>query len=345
VTRIIAGSYNCYIYDEGGNRTRLILKKPTLDQIYLAQEMYVDYIQELRENGCPTEEEVLSWMMKNKFWNSEKEDELAKHQKNIETFKVSLYESVYKSNQKRSIRKLLNAARTSFIELLNEKNSYMFMSCTGTAVLLRTRFLLGLSLYKPNGEQLFTEESYWQSPSYLLDQVIESYQQARIEENQYRELARTEPWRPIWNCKKSEGTVFGISPVEMNEEQRNLSIWSSLYDSIYEHSECPPDEVIEDDDTLDGWMIVQRNKRKSSMEKSFTDNEKIKNASEVYLPAETQADAQKIYELNDDNARRIIKQREAALKKHGKIAEAALPDVQLDLQSQLIRMYAERGNK
>ena len=33
-----------------------------------------------------------------------------------------------------------------------------------------------------------------------------------------------------------------------------------MYDNVYESHERPNDKIIEDDDCLDGWFIVQRRK-------------------------------------------------------------------------------------
>ena len=349
VSRIMAGSLLCTVYTEEGCRLSLFVKRPTTEQIYLGQELYMDYKQELEWAGCPTESEINDWMLKAKLWSQEKETELKAHEKNLEDFKVNLYEAAFKSSARVKIKKLIKSAREMYSELMQQKSMFFYLSCSGAASILRSKYLLAMSLYYMDGKPFYNNaEEYWQSHSnYILEQIIEYYQQNRLTESTYRELARTEPWRPIWNCKRSEGKVFGLAPVDMNEEQRNLSIWSNLYDNVYEHSESPADIVIENDDMLDGWMILQRRKRAQEMDKKYAEDfavsDKIKEATEVLIPAETLEDAQRIYNMNDDHARRVIRQRENFIRKHGKVPEGALPDNMMQIQQELTKMYIEKG--
>ena len=59
-----------------------------------------------------------------------------------------------------------------------------------------------------------------------------------------------------------------------------------MYDNIQEAAETPSEDVINDDDVLDGWFIVQRKKREvESAQNDFensTKNERIKGAGEVF---------------------------------------------------------------
>ena len=64
-------------------------------------------------------------------------------------------------------------------------------------------------------------------------------------------------------------------------------MWSSLYDNIQESPDCPSNEVINDDDMLDGWMIIQkRNREQAKLQKDAENkfgNKKISNADEVFI--------------------------------------------------------------
>ena len=94
----------------------------------------------------------------------------------------------------------------------------------------------------------------------FLDLILSKINEHRIDESEYRDLARNEPWRSYWNIAKS--SVFGIPVIDFSEEQKTLCVWSKVYDNVYESSECPPENCINDDDYLDSWFIIQRRKRK-----------------------------------------------------------------------------------
>ena len=151
-------------------------------------------------------------------------------------------------------------------------------------------------------------------------------------------MARTEPWRSTWSCKKCEREVFGVPTVDLTEDQKSLVIWSTMYDNIYEHPSCPQQEIVDDDDLIDGWMIVQRKERQKSQTKlqveDLISNDKIKNSGEVFVIGQSKSDRERIDSLNDDNAKNIKRQRLKMIQQKGFLNEADMPDTKLDLQMQ-----------
>src|SRR5690606_24037721 len=112
--------------------------------------------------------------------------------------------------------------------------------------------------------------------------------------------------------------------------QKNLLTWTSIYSKIKQHPDCPSDELIEDDDALDGWMILQGEKSEQERFKAEIDkklqNPKIANADEVYLMADNTDYAKKIEGLNDNVAAFRKKQRMAELKRKGTMQEMEFTD-------------------
>ena len=74
-----------------------------------------------------------------------------------------------------------------------------------------------------------------------------------------------------------------------------------MYDNVYESSESPSEEVIDDDDLLDGWFIIQRKKQEKEKLQSevanMTNNEKITNSEEVYIFTDSAEEAERINDL------------------------------------------------
>ena len=44
-------------------------------------------------------------------------------------------------------------------------------------------------------------------------------------------------------------------------DQKNILILSRMYDNVQESLDCPADDIMQDDDMLDGWFIHQKNKK------------------------------------------------------------------------------------
>lgn len=348
VSRIVAGTMRFRVQDGSDEGLKLCFRKPSVEHIYAAQELYHSYIQELRYMNCLTEEQVLDFMLEEGLWSEEDEKLLTELPKQIEDFKVGLYESTFKANEKKSLRKYLKTAKEAQDNLTKKKQIYYYLTINGAATMVRTRFLVGMSTYRVGGDALYTEDSFWHSDGLIFEQVMDVYFKTRITEAMYRIMARTDPWRSVWNGRKSEGKVFGIPSIELSDEQRNLTMWSNIYDSIYEHPECPPETVIEDDDVLDGWMIIQRKKRKDDLEKrkaeDVVSNEKIRNSGEVFIPVDTMDDAKKLNnDLNDHHAKIVKKQRLAFARKQGEVHEGHMPDTMQYLNSEINRNFVAQA--
>ncbi|NCA30865.1 MAG: hypothetical protein EBS93_09130, partial [Chitinophagia bacterium] len=120
------------------------------------------------------------------------------------------------------------------------------------------------------------------------------------------------------------------------DEQKTLVVLTKMYDSAYQHPECPPDSVIEDDDMFDGWMIVQKRENEKIKNKNRTEKmlegKNLNKAGEVFIMANSQEEANNIYDLNESASRHIIKERESIIKQsQGIIDVAQLPDIQRNL--------------
>ena len=327
VARICAG----YLRFKISSDICLIIKPLTLEQKYIAQEIYNEAYEKAFEENLLTDEEILDMMRKNGFWANIDDRRLEQIPKDIENKKVDLFESYFSSETREAIRGFLRKAEAQLIKTMGKRHVYDSSTCDGYASYYRWNWMIENSTYYENGDKYD-----WSQAS--LSDVLSYYQENMLTETECRELSRTEPWRSIWNSGKKTGGLFGKSSVDFTAEQNMLITWSSMYDSIAESGECPSDEVIEDDDALDGWLILQRRKREAQMGKSSAEkvigNEKIANAGEVFImTGNKQEDMDRVAALNDPHVQAAKKSRFKALKDGGKPIEVQnLPDVRQDIK-------------
>ena len=142
-----------------------------------------------------------------------------------------------------------------------------------------------------------------------------------LNEKDIRDLARNDPWRSLWLMREScDLKLFANQDRELSIDQKNLLVWSRMYDNIQESMDCPTDDVIDDDDMLDGWFLLQAEKRKkeqAEMEFEEGTNEKIKNADEVFVVTNNEIDKERVEGLNNIHAHMVKQEREALLmRKH-----------------------------
>ena len=137
------------------------------------------------------------------------------------------------------------------------------------------------------------------------------------------------------------------SKQELSFDQRNICIWSRMYDNAQESMECPGDEVIDDDDLLDGWFIIQRKKQEKEKLQSevanMTNNEKITNSEEVYIFTDSAEEAERINDANSLHMQILKKQRIAQVKAAGgEIQDQYLQDKQLELRQMSNEQYKNK---
>ncbi len=326
VHRILVGYHRFKIED-----SILILKSPNLDSKYIAEEIYFEKLKEYNLEGCFDEDEYLEFLESRGIWDNKKEKSLGTIRTSIEDMKIELYESPFKSNTRKKLKEKIAKTKKKLEKLFQLKNCEVHKTSVGLAGMAKLRYLIGSSLFNLDGSLVFTDNFWDHEDSGLLDEVVNLYNENQISEAEYRELARTEPWKNIWVCKKACGdNVFSKSSAELSDEQKMLCYWSLLYDNVYEHPDCPTEEVIQDDDALDGFLLKeQRNRTKQKNENIIEDqlSDKVKNSAEVFIVAETPEDAKKIMDMNDDMGQATIKARQNKIQKNKVVNQLELPDV------------------
>jgi len=336
VARICAG----YIRYKIKSGDCLIIKPLTVHQNYELQEIYLEAYDRAFEDNLLTDEEVVEMMKKNGFWNDMDERRLEQIPKDIENTKVKMFESYFNSENRETLRGFLRKAEEQLTTTMYKRHRYSSSTCEGYASYYKWNWMIENCTYYENGEKYD-----WVYDS--ISDVLSHYQDQSISEYEFRQLARTDPWRSIWNAGKKLGSIFDKPAAEFTLEQKTLLSWSSLYDSVSDSSEAPSDEVIEDDDILDGWLISQRRKREnqttqSSVEGSIS-NEKIANSGEVFLVTGNKSeDIDRISSMNNPHIAAAKKSRFTALEKtDGAIQQGDLPDVKHELQLEARNQYRD----
>lgn len=327
IARIDSGCSRIRIKD----KPTLIVRSATKDLLYEAQEVYVDVYEQSIEDGLLTVDECVQEMVKIGLWDSEQEDNykniLPKH---LDYWKENLYRSRIKPSQLKSIRLHLEKAKEEYKRLGYERHQFFHYTVEGSANYSRIYFVVENTTFYEDGTPYD-----WKYHS--VDEVIIEINKDFISEEAMRELARTEPWKSMWFTRKVNNKLFdGL----LTSEQQRLISWSSLYENVVQSVHPPEPEVINDDDMLDGYLLVQSKEREAANRQNPNSRDKIGNSDEVFIKAHSWEDAKKIAELNPDNVKRIKQNRMAALEEAGEIEHHKFGDVAQKLRMQINRDYA-----
>lgn len=310
----------------------LCIYPPTIEQIAESYEIYQNSFIEAQDEDIMTVDETESWMRARGYWQRKDDEELEQIPKDLEDAKYKLYENRNDKSLLKYGRSAVRYLEKLLSEKLQKKNSYYPNTCESYAEINRLTWLLKQTTYKKN--KLYDID-------HIADNIVTQYQNSIIDDSTIRYLARNEPWRSLWitATKGQFKLFFNDTNVDVTLNQKNLVLWSQTYDNIQETLEPPSNEVIEDDDLLDGWFIAQKRKRerekKTKELESMSKNQKINSAKEVYILPKENITSKDIHELNEDNSKFIKQQRAQDLKRKGSIDYEYLPDIQLEGQRQI----------
>jgi hypothetical protein len=313
-------------------------QNPPIEHKSFAQKVYKDIYEQCKEDGIWDENVLMSFLLESNQWSSAEEDKLNKLVEDVPKLKMRIYELYLKSTEKRAVKAALNDTRQLIDELYYKRHALDYLTCHGIASSAKHRYLIGASIYY-KGKPYWKDFSGWRKPDYLLDAIINEVGKNRLAEVQLRELSRNDPWKTYWSAAKSSGRgVFNKASIDLTENQKNIILYAQMYDNIAESPECPSDDIIEDDDALDGWILTQRGKRQEDTNRndiiSGIKNEKIRNSEEIFVVVNSEEDAKKVYEANDIAGKVALTQRMNQVKREGVVREQDLNETKLRVMMQ-----------
>ena len=324
------------------NNIRYKLIAPSKELKLLAEHVYQETMHDLRFDNLITKEKSKMFLLRLGIWSPNDDIALKKLETHLDDKKLALYRALYDTDRQKGIRKMIKGAKGSVNNAYSRKHSLDYMTLDYHAFLTKRKFLVGMCLRDPQDKPVYDEHDFEHSNSTVLENVVEYLDANFINIEEYRELARNDPWRSIWNGGKE--ACMGLPVADWTDDQKMLVTFAKMYENAYQNMDCPSDDVFEDDDMFDGWMIDQRRTReKENKQKELDHMQNIPDsAQEVFVFAPTREDAAKVYDLNDETARMKIKQRNAMIEKLGAVEAKDLPDTKMELRNQQMEEYKNK---
>lgn len=321
--RILSGSLIFFYKQE-----KYELKKIPNTLRYEADILYEKILSDEKYNDWIREENVDNVLMGLGLWTKDTNNIMTKLEKSIDNLKVELFENFLNSNNQIKIRNSLNNSKNTLNNIRSIKTEFIANTLEGYAASIKNEFIICSSLFK-NNKQIFNfdnQDSDSSSLSYF-NELVNEINRHNISITNFRKLARHYTWRSYWNIKNN--SMFPGTVSEWTDDQRSLISFSQMYDSVYEHPDCPNDKIIDDDDMLDGWMIVQKRKIEKAKKQATIDdiNPNLKNASEVFLFGQKREEVDEILSLNSKESLHRLKEKMRYIQEVGSVDDSQLPDV------------------
>ena len=329
--RILSGKTFFYF-----NNEKYLLLSPSIDIKYEAALLYETIINDEKYYDWLREENSENIMIGLGLWNFETNKNLKNLEQKLDSLKVELFVNFMIPSKTKNIRSNIKNTKNSINKILITKQNFLTNTLEGYANSIKHEYIICNTLYN-NNKIVFDNQKNYRSFS-LFNSLIQEIDKLMITTEQFKLLARDTYWRNYWNTS-NKNHLFSQASIDLTDEQRALINISRMYDNVYEHPECPSDVVIEDDDALEGWMILQKKKNEAAKKQNAFNNsstsENMKKAGEIFMIANSKEDTESILDMNTQESRSILQEKLSYIDKVGIINDGELPDVQRAIQQKI----------
>lgn len=318
------------------NTEEYLLKHPSVDIKHKAAVLYNNILNEEKYENWIREENSERIMISLGIWDNNTNEIIKRLYSRLDDIKVDLYKSWMMPSQQKSIRKNLDHIKKELNKILVIKYNFFNHTLEGYATSIKSEYLICQTLYK-NNNLVFDFNNRSDPKSYAqFNNLSQEIDKLGIQLHNMKIVARSPQWKSYWGARKYNN-LFDNTIVNWTDDQRMIYKLSQMYDNIYEHPECPEEIVINDDDMLDGWMIMQqreqnRNKKQKGVESR---NKGLQNASEVFLFPQNDEEFKDIIGLNSVEGKMTIQEKMRFIEQRGEAEEYELPDVQRNIRNEI----------
>ena len=315
ISRILSPE-DYFICDIDDSPTILKARNLTASEQSYIKMLYDLNMRQAEDEEIPTQDEVLAIMIERKAWSKELEDRINSFDDDIENQR-----NVIRTNQ--FLEKLVKTSKMKIDRMYKERahllkrrhmltypgsqEQYSFGVCE--------REKLKMTLSYPDGSLLDSMILHRQE---ILDSILETIAKSTIEESIIREIARSSPWRIIWNsAKKNAASIVDFPLSRASNIQLSLFYWSNVYDNVFEHPESPSDDIVSDDEALDTWLDNEHSKNSDKSSNAISAAGNLSKHQEVMIPADKEG-SKKVYAANPGIVREAMVKRQQIIDDAGK---------------------------
>ena len=283
-----------------------------------------------------TRQEVKDVLHRKGIWTLEDDNNLKEAEKNLDNYKIELYKSRFNEKAQKTFRNRIKGTNKAIAEACVKRDSLDHVTIENYTEVIRDQFCVAMSIEDMDGKKFYHADKFFEQNSFLMENGYNIWR-GELGLLQYcRELCKKDPWRSYWNSAAKEN-VFGKPSSELTIAQRTMVVFTKMYDNARQSPDAPSDDVFDDDDMFDGWMLIQQKDAKKKKEQKLADSLADKKGDEIFMMANSRGDADRVYNVNDHQSRMTIKTRENQIKRAGgeTLQEDELLDVKMKIQREL----------
>jgi hypothetical protein len=300
--RILLGYYYISIDDK-----QYKVLYPSMDIKYKSEILFDKIIEDNKfDKRLLTGQEIEVYLKVNDIWKSEDQKLLEQNKKTLDDTKINLYLNYNNETNQKTLKKQIQNISKSINQLLINKNSMNYLGIHDHAISIKNEYIIMNTIYDDDDKLVFNTPEKDSHEHQKLQCFIREIVDKSLDINILRQLVKSEIWRSYVSCFNLQKETY-----ELNDDYRYLVGLHKMYENVRQHPECPSEEILDDDDALDGWFLYQNRKAEKEKKKNAILGKvrgNIKDAGEVFLVTDDLKETKDIYELNDPTNRRNIKE-------------------------------------
>lgn len=251
-----------YVKSASGKEVPMLFRHPSHRDKELSFFIYNEAIRHAEEMGIPSNADMENLSKTRRFFSEEKEERLAKLEKQIKGQQVLLSKTTRVPARRNRVKEVIEGLENEAAILRYSRDLHLENTRERKAAEERLLYLTYKSTYDPLKDQL-----YWESYEAFKDEKDIVFRRDiftnfvifyhGLSASTIRFIARSNLWRIRYTTAVKTGAdLFGTSINDYSTDQLMLVYWSNYYQSLYEmsSSDRPPDSIIEDDASLDAYM-------------------------------------------------------------------------------------------
>ena len=310
-----------------------------------AQRIYNEAYESTIFEGWFTHERLKNLLMFYGLLEKDYKDKMKLMEQTIDNLKMNLYQNRADPVKCKDLTSRLGQLREKHNKLYGILHSLDHYTAEGYAEEVKNNYLLIKTLVDENENLIWCNES--DVNIIFLQSIVFEINKHNISISDFREIARTEPWMSYWRISK--GNPFDACPINWTEEQKTLVLFSQMYDNVYQHPDFPGEDVMNNDDMLDGWLLTvkKEQEKEKTKQKIQRKGDKHQKATEMFIPVSSAEEAKQIDDMNIPQNKLIKIKREQKIQKEGRVKEANLPDVKMKIfmDAQRLALESVRSRK
>ncbi len=316
-------SINATLNELIASRRLVVSSKGPLWYVFplMKHKLYMKYVYDSKlklchNNGILSAADSIKEHISLGLWNESKDKKLEKIPEFIKETENKIKREVNKLRKKK-FEVWLRTLQREYYQLLTARNTILLNSAEFLANESAATYLLWECLRTYDDAHLWPtfQDMENQDDIAYIAELQNLFTEASKDQEliDIRAMAKLPHWRVRWKSVDGDlSSLFGRTAQDLTNDQFLLVYWSSIYDSVYESFERPPDRVIQDDDSLDEWLEQQAEKREREVSQKFygksttsggNKKSKIDDASEVYKVIEGYYDDKGVFKRYTEEER------------------------------------------